>query len=316
MSVRLPARRFVPASLAGLWLLLAPVVAGAQPVFRTGVDLVHFGVTVVDRKGALVTNLGPDDFEVVERGQRQRIELFVRGSERGDVRPPLHVGLLLDTSGSMADDLSFAQSAAIKFLRTVDWADDMTLVDFDTEIRVTRFGQPDFPRLVERVRSRKSDGMTALYDAIGVYLDGVSSVNGEKILVLYTDGGNNVSSMSYGDVLDALKASDATLYVIGLLEHQSTSGRNELRLRLQQLAETAGGLAFFPMSVQQLDEMYDKVRQEIDARYLLGYTSTDTRQDGAWRSVDVRLTRPDLKGSRIRTRKGYFAPYKADESRR
>jgi VWFA-related protein len=316
MSVRRPARRFVLASVVGLWLLVAPLLAGAQPVFRTGVDLVHFGVTVVDRTGVLVTNLGPDDFEVVERGQRQRIELFVRGSERGDARPPLHVGLLLDTSGSMAEDLSFAQSAAIKFLRTVDWAEDMTLVDFDTEIRVTRFGQADFPRLVERVRSRKSDGMTALYDAIGLYLDGVSSVNGEKILVLYTDGGNNISSMSYGDVLDALKASDATLYVIGLLEHQSTSWRNELRLRLQQLAETSGGLAFFPMSVKQLDDMYDKVRREIDARYLLGYTSSDPRQDGAWRSVNVRLTRSDLKGARVRTRKGYFAPYRAGEAGR
>jgi VWFA-related protein len=215
----------------------------------------------------------------------------------------------------MAEDLSFAQGAAVKFLKTVDWAEDMTLVDFDTEVRVTRFGLADFPRLVERVRSRKSDGMTALYDAVGIYLDGASMVSGEKILVLYTDGGNNTSSMSYGDVLTALKASDVTLYVIGFLEHQSSSERNELRLRLMQLAETAGGLAFFPMSVKQLDEMYDKIRQEIDARYLLGYTSSDARQDGAWRAVDVRLKRPELKGARIRTRKGYFAPYRAGESR-
>ena len=315
MAVRAPARRLVTASAAGAWLLLLPVAGAAQPVFRTSVDLVHLGVTVVDRKGTPVTNLGPDDFEIVERGQRQRIELFAHGSDRGAARPPLHIGLLFDTSGSMVEDLSFAQGAAIKFLKTVDWAEDMTLVDFDTEVRVTRFGHADFPRLVERVRSRKSDGWTALYDAIGIYLDGVSAVTGEKILVLYTDGGNNTSSMSYGDVLNALKASDVTLYVVGFLEHQSPSWRHELRLRLQQLAETAGGLAFFPMSVKQLDEMYDKVRQEIDARYLLGYTSTDARQDGAWRSIDVRLVRPDLKGARIRARKGYFAPYKAGESR-
>jgi VWFA-related protein len=314
MTVGVPAGRFVSASVAAVSLLLVPVAA-AQPVFRAGVDLVHVGVTVIDRKGTLITDLGPGDFEIVERGQRQRIELFAHGSDRGDARPPLHIGLLFDTSGSMVEDLSFAQSAAIKFLKTVDWADDMTLVDFDTEVRVTRFGHADFPRLVERVRSRRSDGWTALYDAVGIYLDGASAVNGEKILVLYTDGGNNTSSMSFGDVLTALKASDVTLYVVGLLEHQSSSWRNELRLRLQQLAETAGGLAFFPMSVKQLDEMYEKIRREIDARYLLGYTSTDARQDGAWRSVDVRLTRPDLKGARVRARKGYYAPYKAGESR-
>ena len=313
----MPARVFITRFVSACFLLLAaPAVAAAQPLFRAGVDLVHLGVTVTDRKGALVTNLGPDDFEVVERGTRQRIELFAHGSDRGKVRPPLHIGLLFDTSGSMVEDLSFAQGAAIKFLKTVDWAEDMTLVDFDTEVRVTRFGHADFPRLVERVRSRKSDGWTALYDAIGIYLDGASAVTGEKILVLYTDGGNNTSSMSFGEVLDALKASDVTVYVVGLLEHQSPSWRYELRLRLQQLAETAGGLAFFPMSVKQLDEMYDKVRQEIDARYLLGYTSTDARQDGAWRSVDVRLTRSDLKGAKVRARRGYFAPYQAAEPRR
>ena len=315
MFLGAPVLRFALVSVALPGLCLGSAAASAQPVFRSGVDLVNLGVTVIDRKGALVTNLGPDDFEVVEKGRRQRVELFVRGSDRGDARPPLHIGLLFDTSGSMAEDLSFAQSAAVKFLKTVDWAEDMTLVDFDTEVRVTTFGHADFPRLVERVRSRRSDGMTALYDAVGIYLDGASTVNGEKILVLYTDGGNNTSSMSYGDVLTALKASDVALYVIGFLEHQSASYRNELRLRLQQLAETAGGLAFFPVSVKQLDEMYEKIRQEIDARYLLGYTSSDPRQDGAWRPVEVRLTRPDLKGARVRTRKGYFAPYRAAESR-
>jgi Ca-activated chloride channel family protein len=315
MFLGAPVLRFALVSVALPVLCLGSAVASAQPVFRSGVDLVNLGVTVIDRKGTLVTNLGPDDFEVVEKGRRQRVELFVRGSDRGDARPPLHIGLLFDTSGSMAEDLSFAQSAAVKFLKTVDWAEDMTLVDFDTEVRVTTFGHADFPRLVERVRSRRSDGMTALYDAVGIYLDGASMVSGEKILVLYTDGGNNTSSMSYGDVLTALKASDVALYVIGFLEHQSASYRNELRLRLQQLAETAGGLAFFPVSVKQLDEMYEKIRQEIDARYLLGYTSSDPRQDGAWRPVEVRLTRPDLKGARVRTRKGYFAPYRAAESR-
>ena len=86
--------------------------------------------------------------------------------------------------------------------------------------------------------------------------------------------------------------------------------RNEQRLRLQQLAETTGGLSFFPMSIEQLDEMYEQVRADIDARYLLGYASSDPRQDGAWRSIEVKITRPDLKGAKVRVRKGYFAPYK------
>ena len=79
---------------------------------------------------------------------------------------------MLDTSGSMEADLKLARSAAIKFLNLLPEAEDITLVDFDTEVRVTRYPQRDFARLVERIRMRKSDGWTALYDALGVYLDG------------------------------------------------------------------------------------------------------------------------------------------------
>ena len=96
----------------------------------------------------------------------------------------------------MEEDLAFARSAAIKFLNTLHDARDITLVDFDTEVRVARFGQSEFPRLVERIRTRKADGYTALYDALGVYLDGASSQDGRKILVLYTDGGDNASSIT------------------------------------------------------------------------------------------------------------------------
>jgi Ca-activated chloride channel family protein len=296
--------------VAALVTLAAPSSGGAQPVFRTGVDLVNLGVTVVDRKGAPITDLGADDFEVREEGKPQKIDIFVRGTDRGESRPPLHIGLLFDTSRSMVEDVGFSRSAAIKFLKTVDWAEDITLVDFDTEVRVARFDQANFARLVERIRTRRPDGWTALYDAMGVYLDGAGDQNGQKILVLYTDGGDTRSSMTFGDALDSLKASDVTLYVIGFLQHQSSTTRNEQRLRLQQLAEATGGLSFFPMSIEQLDEMYEKVRADIDARYLLGYASNNSRQDGAWRSIEVKITRPDLKGAKVRVRNGYFAPYK------
>jgi Ca-activated chloride channel family protein len=294
------------------WLLVAAAVPGAaaaQTVFRSGVDLVDFGVTVVDRRGQLVTTLTAEDFVVLEEGQRQRVQYFARGLEEADARPPLHLGLLFDTSGSMVEDLSFAQSAAIKFLNTVPQSEDMTLVDFDTEVRVARFTQRDFPRLVERLRSRKPDGWTALYDALGVYLDGATLDQGRKILVIYTDGGDTRSSTSFGDVMDLVRASDATIYAIGFLEHQSSSSRAEQRLRLQQLAEATGGQAFFPTSVKQLDEMYEKVLAEISAQYTLGYEPPQGRADGSWRKVEIRLANPDLKGAKIRTRKGYFAPF-------
>lgn len=302
-------RELVSAALVGCLCLVRPATASAQPVFRIGIDLVHFGVTVVDRRGELVTDLSAVDFEVVEGGTRQTIAYFARGTDPDADRLPLHLGLLFDTSGSMTEDINLARSAAIKFLNRMDRARSMTLVDFDTEVRVARFGPLDFPRLVERIRSRKPDGWTALYDALGVYLDGVDAELGQHVLVLYTDGGDTRSTISFADVLELVRASNATIYAIGFLEHQPSSVRLEQRMRLQQIAEATGGLAYFPQSTKQLDEFYDRVRAEVHARYTIGYHSTDPRQDGAWRKVEIRLRRPDLKGARIRARAGYYGPY-------
>lgn len=295
--------------LLGASLLGGPPGALAQPVFRTGVDLVNFGVTVVDRKGALVGDLKRDDFEVLESGRPQRIQYFACGDQEG--APPLHIGLLFDTSSSMVDDASFSRSAAIKFLNTLARAEEITLVDFDTEVRVARFPQADFPRLVERIRGRRPDGMTALYDAIGVYLDGSATEEGQKILVLFTDGGDTNSSMTFAETIDLLRASDVTLYTIGFLANQPQSVRERQRLHLMQLAESTGGQAFFPPSIRHLDEAYGQILDELEERCTLGYQSTNPATDGAWRDVTIRLVRPDLKGARVRTRKGYFAPLRA-----
>jgi Ca-activated chloride channel family protein len=286
-------------------VVLAPGLAGGQPVFRAGVDLVHFGVTVVDRKGTIVADLAPEDFVLVEQGRPQRLDFVVRADAS---LVPLHLGLLFDTSGSMVGDIAMSRSAAIKFLNTVSRAEDITLVDFDTEVRVARYGQADFARLVERIRNRKPDGDTALYDALGVYLDGAGSLDGQKILVVYTDGGDTGSAMTFTDAFDLVRASDATVYVIGFLQNQSNFSRMDQRLRLQQIAEATGGQAYFPSSLKELDGVYTKVVEEINARYTLGYQSSNATADGAWRDVEIKLARPDLKGAKIRTRKGYFAP--------
>jgi len=296
-----------------LFLIAATIIAcgvsnlGAQtPTFRTGIDLATFGVTVVDRKGEYLTNLTLDDFEVLEDGQKQTIKYFARGTdiENG---PEIHVGLLFDTSGSMTEDIKLSRSAAVKFLNTLSDAKDMTLVDFDTEVRVAKYGQKDFPRMVERIRGRTPDGETALYDAMGVYLDGASEDEGRKILVLYTDGGDTHSTISFGDLMTLIRASDVTVYSVGFLEH--SRGRIEERAHLMQIAEATGGQAFFPSTMKDIDASYDKVVAQIRAQYSLAYTSTNTKQDGAWRKVEIRVTRPDLKGSKILARRGYFAPY-------
>ena len=282
--------------------------AAAQQTFRVGVDVVHFGVVVTDKQGVPIAGLGPADFEVVEEGRPQAVKFFSAGDPTS--APPLHLGVLFDTSGSMERDIADARTAVIKFLNAVTEAADVTLVDFDTEVRVARYGQNDYPRLIERIRRQKPDGMTALYDALGVYLNGAQSQDGQKVLVIYTDGGDTRSTLTLSDTVDLLKASDVTVYVIGYLEHQTSTARNEARGQLHRFAGMTGGQAFFPSNTKELDKLYENIRQEVASRYNIGYTSTDERTDGAWRDVKIRLKRADLKGAKLRTRAGYFAPYR------
>ena len=86
-------------------------------------------------------------------------------------------------------------------------------------------------------------------------------------------------------------------------------------MQLQRMALTTGGQAFFPMSLKDLDKVYEGIQREIAARYSLGYLSSDTRKDGAWRKVEIRLKRQDLKGAKLRTRTGYFAPFQPGDDR-
>lgn len=290
-------------------LALTAIANGRQPpTFRSGIDLATFGVTVTDRRGNLVADLGQDDFEVYEDGRRQAIAYFAAGQGEGE-QPEMHLGLMLDVSESMGDDLAFTKTAAIKFLNRLTDARDITVVDFDTEVRAAKYSQAEFARLIERIRQKKVSGNTAIYDAVGLYLDGAAGQDGRTIMLLYTDGGDTGSSLPLHELVDLLKASDVTMYVIGELEHQSPSVKNQQRMVMLQMAEATAGQAFFPTSVKQLDEVYDKVLAEIRAQYTIGYVPASPRTDGSWRKVDIRMAHKDDRGLRLRARKGYFSPY-------
>lgn len=294
------------AGLAAAVSMSLGVATEQAPVFRAGVDLVNLGVTVADKRGRLIRDLTAADFEIYEDGKQQALRYFA-GGDAANAGPPMHLGLLVDVSESMGEDMSFTKTAAVKFLNTLTDAVDVTVVDFDTEVRTARFSQAEFARLIERIRQKKASGNTALYDAIGVYLDGAGGQDGRKVMLLYTDGGDTRSSIPLHELMDLLKASDVTVYAIGELEHQSSSTKLQQRAIIQQIAEVTGGRAFFPTMVRELDGVYEKVVAQIRAQYTVGYVSTNEKTDGAWRRVDVKVTRKDL---RVRSRRGYFAPLK------
>ena len=291
-----------------LFVALAGAALHAQkPVFRSGVDLVHFSVVVTDKSGTPILGLKPEDFEILEEGKKQTIKQFAGGDPTN--APPVHLGFMIDVSGSMSEDIRDVHTAAIKLLDEVENILDITVVDFDTRINIAQFAADD-PRLVEHIRSKKTqNAWTAFYDAVGVYLHKAMEQVGEKILVLYTDGGDTRSAINQGELLTLLKSSDVMLYALGYLEHQGTT-RHDQQQTLSRFASATGGQAFFPAKKQDVEKFYEKIVAEIRSRYSLGFTSTNTRQDGTWRDVKIRLTRPDLKDARVRTRAGYYAVYK------
>ena len=295
---------------------VSTVLSAQSPLFTSGIELVHMGVTVVDREGEPVNGLNLGDIELYEDGQLQDIQYFTRGLHSDTARMPMHLGVLFDASGSMDEDARFSKTAAIRFLNRLTYVEDITLVDFDQEVRVGRFSQREFPRLVERIRNRSSDGMTAFYDAIGVYLDGAFEQDGRKVLIMYSDGADTRSRMPFSDTVDLVKLSDVTIYAIGFQEHLRSSVRLMEQRRLLELAEVTGGRCFFPSELDDLDGIYDEIATELETRYSFAYASTNRRADGTWREVEVRVidTRPELRDVEVRTRRGYYAPYRETDA--
>ena len=209
----------------------------------------------------------------------------------------------------MTEDIKLSRSAAVKFLNTLSEAKDMTLVDFDTEVRVAKYGQRDFPRMVERIRGRDARRRTPrLYDAMGVYLDGASEDDGRKILVRLHRRRRHPAARS-------ASATSMTLHPRvrrdGVLRSASSSTRaatSRSARTCMQIAEATGGQAFLPDD----DEGHrGGLRQgrRADPRPVQPRVHVDQHEAGR-RVAQGRnqVSRPDLKGTKILARRGYFAP--------
>jgi Ca-activated chloride channel homolog len=292
------------ALLAGALLLLPPDVP-AQQVFRSATDVVTLPVTVTGRGDTLVQGLRRDQFEVLEDGKPQTLTFFSTGAAP---EVPLHLGLLLDTSGSMQKDLAGAATAAVRFVNSLEEARDVTFVDFADQVRVSRFSPGSYEHLFERIRGNKADGYTALYDALAMYLASAEDQDGQKVLLLYTDGADSRSETTFGELVEMLRLSQVMVYVIGYLENQSSTEKSLQQMRMNDVARQTGGHAFYPMGKDDIDRIYARIHEELGARYTLGYISSNPKADGTFRKVQVKVTAPEVKGLKVRTRPGYFAP--------
>ena len=291
----------VSAISSGLFLL-ADSQEQDPPRIRAGIDLVHFDVTVTDKTGTLVEGLTADDFEVLENGARQSLSVFAAGHR--DAAPDLHLGILIDVSGSMGP-LENVRYITLEVLNRLPEAAGYTLIIVGNDARVTRFARGDFATLVERVRriTRRDSESTALWDGFRSYLGAVTEQPGRHALVVFTDGRDTASTATFQHVLRAFRGSAVTVFSVDFGEARGSA--HELQLR--QISEETGGVMMFAYTRNQMDDVYRRIVGEVRSQYGLGYVSTDPRQDGRWRDVTIRLVRPEHQRLRLRTRAGYYA---------
>ena len=298
-------------------VLLAPAGPFASPadppapVFRNTLDLVKVTVTVRDEEGRLVTDLAAEDFAIAEDGQPQVLDLFARaadpedGDQAREKALTLDLGLLMDTSSSMEPVLKLSQQAAIRFLDGVPRARDLLTLFFDRDIRISRYDSEHQQGLFERILATRGADMTALYDAITVYLSRAEDSTGRRVAVVFTDGEDTASNVRFQELLDMVRSSGVTLYMIGFQSKSPTNIRAMTASSvMRKLAEVTGGRAFFPTTYRDLPGIYEQILQDLGGQYVLSFESTNKTADGKFRKLKVTVKRP---GARPIHREGYFA---------
>lgn len=285
--------------------------------FEQQVDMVSVAVAVTDGDGNFITGLSPDVFTVYEDGVKQEIDLFAAGLEESwvglspEMKEQLSgkqvIGLIMDSSGSMDEEIDFVQEAAIKFLTNVPRTERLIIINFDENIRLSEYSSDDQRVISDRIYSIEPEGWTALYDAVGTYLEQVYGYDGRKTLVVFSDGVDSRSMLNRNEVMEMVKMSNVTIHSILFdAKLKTMSGRAMSQGRfLRDLARETGGSFEVGTSLEKLDELYDKILEELFSQYALGYVSTNTKRDGKYRKIKVEV---DLKKVRVRARRGYMGP--------
>jgi VWFA-related protein len=268
------------------------------------VDLVVLHATVSDRQGGFVSDLGERDFEVYEDGVPQSIRLF--SSE--DV--PVTVGLVVDHSTSMFPKIVEVTAAARAFVRSSNRADEMFVVNFNERASLGLPGAFRFTdstaELGDAIAATPAGGQTALYDAIAKGLEGLQAGSRDKkVLIVVSDGGDNVSAHSLAQVMNLAGQSSAVIYTVGIFEAEDPDRNPRV---LKRLAQATGGEAFFPGQTDEVVAICERIARDIRHQYTIGYVPINLAHDGAYHAIRV-LARAQGHHDKlsVRTRTGYIA---------
>ncbi len=282
------------------FLALFALLLAQQPTIKVDVQLVNILATVKDARGALIPNLTKDDFVILEEGKPQDIRIFDRTAGT-----PLAVALLVDSSLSTAKDLKFEQDSAMRFLHSlVEPQDRISIFSFSHDVTQLCDFTPDLLRLERAVRSIHADGGTSLYDAILLASERLKRVEGRRMIILVTDGGDTTSVVDYHQALRAALEADVVIYSVIIVPIPGESGRNTGgEHALITLADGTGGRAFQPRLATDLDPVFRDIEAELRTQYVLGYYPHAVKGAKPYRRLEVRVLNPFFT---VQARKGYY----------
>jgi Ca-activated chloride channel family protein len=275
-----------------------------RPVLTTSVDLVLVPVTVTDPMQRLVTGLGPDNFEVFENRKPQQIKHF--SSE--DV--PVSLGVIVDTSGSMASKMDRVREAVKEFCDSANPQDEFFVITFSDEPHLVHNFTDSAQDIEGRLVFAVPKGRTALLDAIYMGVRKMQEAKySKKALLILSDGGDNHSRYREQEVKSAVKESDVMFYAIGTFDRYVPTLEEMLGPELlSDLADTTGGRAFILDDIGQMPALARRIGMELRTQYILGYSPEKPPHDGKWHKISVKLKLPrKLDYLRARAKQGYYA---------
>lgn len=260
------------------------------------VDFVELFVSATNRRGEPIAQLAPEDLELREDRRIQRLARVEKLKAF-----PVSYALLLDTSASMAEELPTLEQAALRFFeRVLRPSDRAVVIAFGDEVTVATPPTSRLEVLAGALTRLLPRGGTRLYDALAEGLFQTAAVPTQRALLLFTDGVDAGSELSFSQVFDYALRVGTPIYVLGL---GVPSNPPDVRNRLEQLARATGGRCFFFERVGEADRIYRQIEQDLESFWLVAYQSDAQRNTGSFREVEVKTRRP---GIRLRAPRGYF----------
>src|SRR6201998_1883796 len=288
----------------------APAATGAgkaKPgsLIRMNVDMVLVPITVTDPMNRLVTGLEQEDFQLYENNGEQKIRSFSAEDA------PVSIGIIFDLSGSMSSKLVRARESILQFIKTANPEDEFFVIGFNDRPELIE----DYTSSVEDIQARlatvRSGHRTALLDAIYYGVTKTKEAKHErKALLVVSDGGDNRSRYTEGEVRAQVRESDVEIYSIGIFDpYAATPEERTGPQLLNELSEETGGRLYRVDDLSEMGDIAEKISTELRNQYVVGYTPKDLSRDGKWRKVKVKLNPPaGLPQLTVHARTGYYAP--------